>query len=74
LGIQTRTELLTLYTKRGSKYSRMTVGTFAKQNPKGTFIISVKGHTFAIVDSIICGNYSDFKHQKVRVKKAWEVK
>jgi len=72
-GPYTRTETITLYTKRGSKYSRMTVGSFVKQYPKGTFIISVKGHTFAIVDGFICGNYGDFKHKKVRVERVWEI-
>jgi len=72
-GYYERYDTLELYIKRGKKYSKMTVGSFIKNHPKGTFIISVKGHTFAIKDSVVCGNFSDFRKARVIVQKAWEI-
>jgi len=69
----TVTKTLKLYTKRGSKYSAMTVGSFVSQFPKGTYILSVKGHTFTVKDSEIIGNYHDFRAKKVRVEKAFKI-
>ena len=63
----------TLYTKRGKKYSKLTVGAFMKTNPKGTYIMSVRGHTFAIVDGVIVGNYSDARKAKVIVERIWKI-
>jgi hypothetical protein len=65
---------LTLYTKRGSKYSQMTVGGFIKAYPKGTFILSVSEHVFTVKDGVVIGNYGDSKKMRVWVEKAWQVK
>ncbi|CAG7581594.1 MAG: hypothetical protein SLAVMIC_00919 [uncultured marine phage] len=65
---------LTLYSKRGSKYSRMTVGNFIKMFPKGSFILSVRGHVFALKNGVVVGNYQDSKKMRVIVEKAWQVR
>jgi len=64
---------LKLYTKTGKKYSQMTVGRFLKKYQKGTFILSVRAHTFTVKDGVVCGNYSDGKKMRVTVKKAWQI-
>lgn len=67
------TETLNLYTKRGTKYSRMTVGSFIKKYPKGVFILNVKKHTFTIKNSKIIGNYNDYLKKKTWVENAWQI-
>jgi len=52
----------------------MTVGTFAKQNPVGTFFILVKGHAFTIKDGVVIGNWDDAVKKKRIVKFAFQVK
>ena len=37
----------------------MTVGTFIKKYPEGTFFIIVKGHAFTIKNGVVIGNYED---------------
>ena len=67
------TTRINLYTKRGTKYSRMTVGAFCKKYKKGSFIISIRSHTFNVIDGVVCGNYQDLKQKRVLVERAWEV-
>ena len=64
---------LKLYTKRGSQFSQMTVGSFLKKYQEGTFILSVRAHTFTVKDSVVCGNNSDGKKMRVPLEKAWQV-
>jgi len=52
----------------------MTVGTFAKQNPVGTFFILVSGHAFTIKDGVVIGNWDDAVKKKRVIKFAFEVK
>ena len=52
---------------------RMTVGTFTKQNQKGTYIMMVRGHAFTIKDGVVIGNQSDAKKLKTVVIQAWQV-
>jgi hypothetical protein len=52
---------------------RMTVGTFIKNNPVGTFIVVVKGHAFTIIDGVVIGNYNDAEKKKKIMYDAWEV-
>lgn len=61
--------------KVGDKYvSRgMTVHTFIKTFPFGTFIVVVKGHAFAIVDGTVIGNYEDSIKKKKIIYDAWAV-
>ena len=52
---------------------RMTVGRFSKQNPKGTYIMMVRGHAFTIKDGVVIGNVNDAKKLKTYVLQAWQV-
>ena len=61
-------------TKDGVVKRDMTVGTFAKQNPVGTFFILVSRHAFTIKDGVVIGNYEDSTKKKRVVKFAFEVK
>ena len=53
---------------------QMTVGTFVKQNPKGTFFILVSRHAFTIKDGVVIGNYDDAIKTKRPIKSAFEIK
>ena len=53
---------------------KMTVGTFAKQNPVGTFFILVSRHAFTIKNGVVIGNWEDSQKKKRVVKFAFEVK
>jgi hypothetical protein len=61
-------------TKDGVVKRDMTVGTFAKQNPVGTFFILVSRHAFTIKDGVVIGNWEDSQKKKRVVKFAFEVK
>ena len=53
---------------------RMTVGSFVKYNPYGTFILAVKNHAFAIKDgNVIGGNLSDAQKLRRILKGAWQI-
>lgn len=64
---------LKLYTKRGKKYSQMTVGSFLKKYKEGTFILSVRAHTFTVKDGVVCGLISDGKKMRVPLEKVWQI-
>jgi hypothetical protein len=53
---------------------QMTVGTFVKQNPKGTFFVLVKGHAFTIKDGVVIGNWDDAVKTKRPMRCAFEIK
>ena len=59
--------------KGQTKKRKMTVGTFSKKYPKGTFIMSIRGHAFTIKDGVVIGNECDAKRLKAIVEQAWEV-
>ena len=60
---------------KGERVNRkMTVGTFAKQNPVGTFFILVSRHAFTIKDGVVIGNHEDSTKKKRIIKHAFEVK
>jgi hypothetical protein len=61
-------------TKEGSVMRNMTVGTFTKQNPIGTFFILVKGHAFTIKDGVVIGNYEDAQKPKRIMLHAFQIK
>jgi len=69
----TCTDTINLYTKRGKKYSRMTVGSFIKQYDKGTCIINIKNHVFVVKDSKIFGNFDDYLKMKKIVISAYKI-
>jgi hypothetical protein len=51
----------------------MTVGTFIKKNPKGTFVICVRSHAFSIKDGVVMGNVEDSKKTRKIINSAWKV-
>lgn len=60
---------------KGEKVKRqMTVGTFVKKNPKGTFFVLVRGHAFTIKDGVVIGNPEDAVKTKRHMKSAFEIK
>jgi hypothetical protein len=59
---------------KGEKVIRqMTVGTFTKKNPKGTFVLTVSGHAFTIKNGIVIGNFEDSLKKRKIVTAAWKV-
>jgi hypothetical protein len=65
------------YHEWGDKYQTIgtkTVGRFIKENPKGTFVLSVRGHAFCVKDGVVVGgNWEDSKKKRVRVRRAWQI-
>ena len=62
-------------TVKGCKTMRqMTVGTFTKQNPVGTFFMLVSRHAFTIKDGVVIGNPEDSIKKKRVLLNAFEVK
>jgi len=53
---------------------QMTVGTFVKKNPKGTFFVLVRRHAFTIKDGVVIGNPEDAVKKKRPMKAAFEIK
>lgn len=53
---------------------QMTVGTFVKQNPKGSYFVVVKGHAFTIKDGVVVGNLEDSIKLKRPIRAAFEIK
>jgi len=60
--------------KGEKKLRQMTVGTFIKQNPKGTFFVLVRQHAFTIRDGVVIGNFEDSVKTKKIMRCAFEVK
>jgi len=56
------------------KERQMTVGTFAKKNPKGSFFVLVKSHAFTIKDGVVIGNPEDAMKLKRPMRAAFEIK
>jgi hypothetical protein len=57
-----------------TKKRNMTVGTFVKQNPKGTFFVLVRRHAFTIKDGVVIGNPEDATKTKRPMRCAFEIK
>ena len=49
------------------------VGEFVKAHSEGNYIITVKGHAFALIDGVIKGNWQDDKRLTRRVNSAYKV-
>ena len=60
--------------KGETKVRQMTVGTFIKQNPKGTFFVLVRQHAFTIKDGVVIGNFEDSVKTKKIMRCAFEIK
>jgi hypothetical protein len=52
------------------KGDRMTVNTFRKTHPTGTYLVRISGHVFTVIDGIIYNN----KRDRCIVKSFWHVK
>lgn len=57
-----------------TKRRNMTVGTFVKRNPKGTFIVLVRQHAFTIKDGVVMGNFEDSIKTKKIMRCAFQIK
>lgn len=57
-----------------TKRRNMTVGTFIKKNPIGTFFVIVKGHAFTIKDGVVIGNYEDAVKVRKIMRCAFQIK
>lgn len=60
--------------KGEKKVRQMTVGTFVKQNPKGTFFVLVRQHAFTIKDGVVIGNPEDAVKTKKIMRCAFQIK
>jgi hypothetical protein len=60
-----------LTTNKGK--SKMTVGTFAKEYNRGTYIIRVNRHAFTIKDGTVIGNPEDATALRKIIKNAWKI-
>ena len=60
------------YTDKGV-VRNMTTFQFTKRFPKGTFMVTVRGHAFTICDGAIFGNHEDVLKTKKVILHAWEV-
>jgi hypothetical protein len=50
------------------------VGTFVKQNPKGTFFVLVNRHAFTIKDGVVIGNPEDATKTKKIMRCVFKIK
>lgn len=51
----------------------MTTFQFLKRYPKGTYMVTVRGHAFTINDGVVIGNHEDVLKTKKVILHAWEV-
>jgi hypothetical protein len=59
---------------KGEVVSRkMTVGTFIKKYPVGTYVLTVRQHAFTIKNGVVIGNLSDSRQKRKIVEYAWKV-
>ena len=51
----------------------MTTAKFLEDYPKGTYIVTVKGHAFTIKDGVVIGNPEDATKRKKTIYGAWKI-
>jgi hypothetical protein len=51
----------------------MTTAKFLEDYPKGTYIVTVKGHAFTIKDGVVIGNPEDATQRKKNILGAWRI-
>lgn len=51
----------------------MTVNNFSQNYGKGTYIITIKGHTFTLKDGNVIGNSEDARKIKRKITGAWKI-
>jgi len=49
------------------------VNEFVKAHSEGNYIVTVKGHAFALIDGVIKGNWNDGKRLTRKVNSAYKV-
>ncbi|MDA9268236.1 hypothetical protein N9P60_00560 [bacterium] len=60
-------------TKRVVKQVQYKVNEFVKAHSEGNYIVTVKGHAFALIDGVIKGNWDDAKRLTRKVNSAYKV-
>jgi hypothetical protein len=55
------------------KLRNTTTGSFIKKYPKGTYVVTVKGHAFSIKDGVVIGNPDDGKKMKKHIDGVWKI-
>ena len=55
------------------KLRNTTTGSFIKKYPKGTYVVTVKGHAFSIKDGVVIGNIEDGKKMKKHIDGVWKI-
>ena len=53
---------------------RPTVASFLRDQPKGTFVVAVRGHVFAVIDGVQHDNGEGLYKPRCRVKGFWPAK
>jgi len=56
---------------KGAGKRQVTIGTFCKYHPRGSFYCIVRGHAFAVVDGVVCD--SGRNRAGRRIYKAYEI-
>jgi hypothetical protein len=51
----------------------MTTAKFLEKYPKGTYIVTIKGHAFTIKDGVVIGNTQDAIQRKKVIFGAWKI-
>lgn len=66
--------MLYYVTVKGVKTLRKTTtGSFIKRYPKGTYVVTVRGHAFTIKDGVVIGNIDDGKKMKKVIQGVWKI-
>ena len=66
--------MLYYVTVKGVKTLRKTTtGSFIKRYPKGTYVVTVRGHAFTIKDGVVIGNVDDGKKMKKVIQGVWKI-
>jgi hypothetical protein len=60
------------YTDKGVTRN-MTTFQFLKKYPKGTYMVTVRGHAFTISNGVVIGNHEDVLKTKKVILHAWEI-
>jgi len=55
------------------KLRSTTTGSFIKKYPKGTYVVTVRGHAFTIKDGVVIGNSEDGKKMKKVIQCVWKI-
>ena len=67
--------MLYYVTVKGVKTLRKTTtGSFIKRYPKGTYVVTVRGHAFTIKDGVVIGNVDDGKKMKKVIQGVWKIR